>query len=57
MIYFNSELQASVHHLLYQSLVMFGILGLGAKETLKFSPHEDAYEEIDNGAKLYRRIA
>jgi chemotaxis protein methyltransferase CheR len=57
MIYFNSQLQAHVHHLLYESLVMFGILGLGSKETLKFSPHETAYEEIDKNAKLYRRIA
>jgi len=57
MIYFNSELQANVHHLLYESLVMFGILGLGAKETLKFSPHEHAYEEIDKTAKLFRRVA
>jgi chemotaxis protein methyltransferase CheR len=57
MIYFNTQLQASVHHLLYESLVTFGILGLGAKETLKFSPHENAYEEIDKTAKLYRRIA
>jgi chemotaxis protein methyltransferase CheR len=57
MIYFNNQLQADVHHLLYESLVMFGILGLGAKETLKFSPHEHAYEEIDKTAKLYRRVA
>jgi chemotaxis protein methyltransferase CheR len=57
MIYFNSQLQADVHRLLYASLVMFGILGLGAKETLKFSPHEHAYEEIDKTAKLYRRVA
>jgi chemotaxis protein methyltransferase CheR len=57
MIYFNSQLQAHVHHLLYESLVMFGILGLGSKETLKFSPHESSYEEIDRNAKLYRRIA
>jgi chemotaxis protein methyltransferase CheR len=57
MIYFNSVLQANVHRLLYESLVMFGILGLGAKETLKFSPHELAYEEIDKTAKLYRRVA
>ena len=57
MIYFNTKLQSHVHHLLYESLVMFGILGLGAKETLKFSPHENAYEEIDKTAKLYRRIA
>jgi chemotaxis protein methyltransferase CheR len=57
MIYFNSELQAHVHHLLHNSLVMFGVLGLGAKETMKFSPHEHAYEEIDSASKLYRRIA
>jgi chemotaxis protein methyltransferase CheR len=57
MIYFNSQLQAQVHHLLHESLVMFGVLGLGAKETMKFSPHESAYEEIDSAARLYRRIA
>ncbi len=57
MIYFNSELQAHVHRLLHESLVMFGVLGLGAKETMKFSPHETAYEEIDSAARLYRRIA
>jgi chemotaxis protein methyltransferase CheR len=56
MIYFNSQLQAHVHKLLHQSLVMFGVLGLGAKETLKFSPHEHTYEEIDHAARLYRRI-
>jgi chemotaxis protein methyltransferase CheR len=56
MIYFNSQLQAHVHHLLHESLVMFGVLGLGAKETMKFSPHESAYEEIDSAARLYRRI-
>jgi len=57
MIYFNSQLQAHVHHLLHQSLVMFGVLGMGAKETLKFSPHEHEYEEIDHASRLYRRIA
>jgi chemotaxis protein methyltransferase CheR len=57
MIYFNSELQAHVHHLLYESLVMFGVLGLGAKETLKFSPHEFTYEAIDHESRLFRRIA
>jgi len=57
MIYFNRELQGHVHHLLYESLVMFGILGVGAKETLRFSPHEQAYDEIDKAAKLYRRVA
>jgi len=57
MIYFNNELQAHVHRLLYESLVIFGVLGVGAKETLRFSPHENSYEELDKYAKLYRRIA
>jgi chemotaxis protein methyltransferase CheR len=57
MIYFNSQLQAHVHHLLHESLVMFGVLGMGAKETLKLSPHEHEYEEIDRASRLYRRIA
>jgi len=57
MIYFNSQLQSHVHHLLHNSLVMFGVLGLGAKETLKFSPHQRDYEEIDNASRLYRRVA
>jgi chemotaxis protein methyltransferase CheR len=56
MIYFNSELQSHVYHLLHESLVMFGIIGLGAKETLKCSPHEHAYEEIVHDSRLYRRI-
>ena len=57
MIYFNLKLQAHVHHLLHDSLVMFGVLGLGAKETMKLSPHEHAYEEIEAAARLYRRVA
>jgi chemotaxis protein methyltransferase CheR len=57
MIYFNNELQAHVYNLLHESLVTFGILGLGARETMKFSPHEYAYEEIDSAARLYRRTA
>jgi chemotaxis protein methyltransferase CheR len=57
MIYFNSELQGRVHNLLYESLSMFGILGVGAKETLRFSPLENAFEVIDKVGKLYRRVA
>jgi chemotaxis protein methyltransferase CheR len=57
MIYFNSQLQAHVYNLLHESLVTFGVLGLGAKETMKCSPHEHAYEEVDTNARLYRRIA
>lgn len=56
MIYFNQVLQEHVHNLLYNSLSMFGVLGLGHAESLKFTPHEHNYEEIGSGSRLYRRI-
>jgi chemotaxis protein methyltransferase CheR len=40
MIYFNASLQAHVHHLLYESLIPFGLLCLGSEESLQFTPHE-----------------
>jgi chemotaxis protein methyltransferase CheR len=45
-----------VHHLFYESLCLLGMLGLGDKETIRFSPHEHAYEEICSPEKIYRRI-
>ncbi len=56
MIYFTKPLQQRVHNLLYESLSMFGILGIGSKETLQFTPHEKDYEQLEAGSKLYRRI-
>jgi hypothetical protein len=35
---------------------MFGILGLGSRESLRFMPHEQMYEPLVAGEKLYRRI-
>jgi chemotaxis protein methyltransferase CheR len=57
MIYFDRALQNHVHHLFYESLGMFGILALGHKESVQFSPHADAYEEVDVDERLYRKIA
>ncbi len=57
MIYFNKTLQEHVHRLLYESLSMFGVLGLGHAESLKFTPHEHQYAEIVSGERLYRRIS
>ena len=57
LIYFNQLLQAQVHKLLYESLRMFGILGLGRQETLKMTPYEHCYEDVEGQEKLYRRIA
>lgn len=56
MIYFDRTLQARVHRLLYESLVPFGLLGLGDKETTRFSPHEGDYEELDGGQKWFRKL-
>ena len=57
LIYFNRVLQDRVHHLLYDSLANFGVLGLGAKETLALTPLEDRYAELDASHRLYRRVA
>ena len=57
MIYFDRILQDRVHGLFYESLVTFGVLGLGAKESIHFSPHEDSYEELDPNERLYKKVA
>jgi chemotaxis protein methyltransferase CheR len=57
MIYFDRALQDKVHDLFYDSLVRFGILALGHKETIRFTGHADDYAEMDSQEKLYRRLA
>jgi chemotaxis protein methyltransferase CheR len=57
LIYFGRDLQRRVHRLFYDSLARFGVLGLGQKETLRFTDLEDRYEELDPVEKLYRRVA
>ena len=56
LIYFDRKLQDRVHALFYESLVPFGFLGLGSKESLRFSKYEACYEEIDARDKIYRRV-
>jgi chemotaxis protein methyltransferase CheR len=56
MIYFNKALQERVHNLMYESLSTFGVLGLGNKESLKFTPRETFYERMDSRNKLYRKV-
>lgn len=57
MIYFNKSLQERVHGLLHQSFSHFGVLALGRKELLRFTPHETAYTAIDEPERLYRKVA
>jgi len=56
MIYFDRALQERVHNLFYESLMTFGVLALGAKESIRFSPHEEAYEELDANERVYRKV-
>ena len=56
MIYFNKDLQARVHNLLYDSLSMFGVFGLGNKESLRFTPRADSYQHLNHNDKLYRKV-
>jgi chemotaxis protein methyltransferase CheR len=57
MIYFNRALQERVHRLFYESLLTYGYLGLGHSETIRFTPHASAFEEIGAREKLYRKVA
>ena len=56
MIYFAQPLQEHVHRLFYESLAIFGVLALGQKETIRFSPHEQAFEELDPDERLYKKV-
>lgn len=56
LIYFNKELQKRVHTLFYESLAMFGVLGLGDKETIYYTDREGFYEELSKKQKLYKKV-
>ena len=56
LIYFNSSLQQKVYDLLFGSLGLFGILGLGDKESLAFTKYADHFVEVAPGRRLYRKI-
>jgi chemotaxis protein methyltransferase CheR len=57
LIYFNRVLQNRVHELLHASLARLGFLGLGDRETIRFTAVEDRYQEVDVEAHLYRKVA
>jgi len=56
LIYFNQALQERVLALFRDSLVHLGILALGRKESLRATTHEDFFEPLDAGERLFRRI-
>jgi chemotaxis protein methyltransferase CheR len=57
MIYFDKALQGRVHQLFYDSLDTFGVLALGHKESVAFTPLTDSYEVVDDAERIYRKTA
>jgi chemotaxis protein methyltransferase CheR len=55
MIYFNRELQDRAVGLFNDSLVRRGFLGLGLKESLRFSSHAAAFDEFDRDERIYQK--
>ena len=56
LIYFDRTLQQRVHKLFHESLPTYGYLGLGSKESLRFTGFEENYEAVDRREKIYRKI-
>ena len=57
MIYFTRPLQEQALTLLHASLGKFGVLGLGAGESLRLTRFDKLYEPLVEGQKLYKKMA
>jgi chemotaxis protein methyltransferase CheR len=55
LIYFDRQLQDRAVGLFRDALVRRGFLGIGSKESLRFSSHADAFEELVRDDRIYRR--
>lgn len=53
---FTKALQLRVHNLLLASLVRSGFLALGANDSIRYTPHERCYQEVDSVQHIYRRV-
>jgi len=57
LIYFNRELQDRAIGLFREALCRKGFLGIGAKESLRFSPHAEAFIELVREDRIFQRSA
>ncbi len=55
LIYFNKNLQEKVFKLLDNSLEPLGFLGLGSKETIRFSTLSERYEKFSETQRIWRK--
>jgi chemotaxis protein methyltransferase CheR len=49
--------RAHAHEILFQSLGMFGVLALGPQDSVRNTPFENAFKELDAEQRIYRKIA
>ncbi|KNH05833.1 Chemotaxis protein methyltransferase CheR [Candidatus Burkholderia brachyanthoides] len=56
LIYFDRSLQDRALGLFSDSLVRRGFLGLGSKESLRFSKHADHFVDFNSRERLYQKI-
>lgn len=56
LLYFDQTLRARAHALFHSSLSNFGILVLGKKESLRFTEFAHSYQEMHEGARIYRKV-
>ena len=55
LIYFDRELQGRAFRLFHDALAPRGFLGIGSRETVRFSPVADAFEEFAAAERIYRK--
>ncbi len=55
LIYFDRELQDRTIALFASALAWNGFLGVGAKETIRFSKHADQFLEFSGEARIYQK--
>lgn len=53
--HFNRTLAYRAHQVIYESLIRLGYLGVSSKETLRYTPHQPAFEELEGTERFYRR--
>jgi chemotaxis protein methyltransferase CheR len=57
LIYFNRDLQDRAVGLFRDALSHRGFLGIGSKESLRFSKHGEAFEELVHGERVFQKRA
>ena len=55
LIYFNRELQDRALGLFREALCRQGFLGLGSRESLRFSSHADAFNEVVRDDRIFQK--